>query len=72
MSSLQKGESELYSDSSLGLEGAAEELKLVHLTIFPYRHTSTINRKIRTLEDTAGCALCQAGQVKSSWPFAIQ
>ena len=53
---------ELYSDNSPELEGAADELKLVHPTTIPYRHTSIINRKIRTLEDVSRCALCQAGQ----------
>ena len=63
---------ELYSDNALEFESAAEELKLVHPTTIPYRHTSIINRQIRTLEDVARCALCQAGQVKSLWPLAIQ
>ncbi|CAE7661277.1 unnamed protein product [Symbiodinium sp. CCMP2592] len=63
---------ELHSDNSLELEAAADELKLVHPTTIPYRHTSIINRRIRTLEDVSRCALCQAGQVKSLWPLAVQ
>ena len=63
---------DLSSDNSPELEGAADELKLVHLTTIPYRHTSIINRKIRTLEDVFRCALCQAGQVKSLWLLAVQ
>ena len=63
---------ELYSDNSKELESAADELKLVHPTTVPYRHTALINRHIRTIEDIARCAMCQAGQVKSLWPLALR
>ena len=63
---------ELRADNAVELEAAAHELGLVYAPTVPYRKTATINRKIRTIEDAARCALVQGGRVHKLWPLAMQ